>query len=165
MPERSDVAALLTVSGAVIGADQFSKALATASLGGPGAVRLNLVGSWFSLEYTENRGAAFGLFPGMAPLLAAGSVLVLGVLLAHFMRTDAPPLWQTMALGAILGGAIGNLLDRIRLGYVVDFVSIGPWPNFNVADSAITLGVLALIWAWAKGDEGAAARNSADGHT
>ena len=101
----------------------------------------------------------------MAPLLAAGSVLVLGVLLAHFMRTDAPPLWQTMALGAILGGAIGNLLDRIRLGYVVDFVSIGPWPNFNVADSAITLGVLALIWAWAKGGEGAAARNSADGHT
>jgi signal peptidase II len=164
VPERSDFAALLTVSAAIVGADQFSKALVTASLGGPGVARLNVFGPWLSLEYAENRGAAFGLFPGMAPLLAVGSVLVLGVLLVHFMRTDAPPLWQTVALGAILGGATGNLLDRIRLGYVVDFVSIGPWPNFNVADSAITLGVLVLIWAWAKGGDGAASRNPIDRH-
>jgi signal peptidase II len=66
----------------------------------------------------------------------------------RFAREPHPSWWHTAATGAIAGGAIGNLLDRVRLGYVVDFIAIGPWPNFNVADSAITMGALLLCWGW-----------------
>ncbi len=101
-----------------------------------------------ALEYTQNRGAAFGLFTGLAPVLALASIAVLVVLILHYSRQLQPSLWQTIGVGLIAGGAIGNLVDRVRLGYVVDFVSIGPWPNFNVADAAISIGVVIFIWGW-----------------
>jgi len=117
---------------------------------GPGASapRIEIVGAWIALEYAENRGAAFGLLVGLGPVLAVGSIAVVAVLLLHEWRTVNPPLWQTVGIGAIVGGAAGNLIDRVRLGYVIDYVAIGAWPNFNVADSAITLGVALAIWGW-----------------
>jgi signal peptidase II len=74
------------------------------------------------------------------------SFAILTILLLLYLRQARPTHWQTGAIGLISGGALGNLLDRVRLGHVVDFLSLGPWPNFNIADSAITVGVLALIW-------------------
>jgi signal peptidase II len=109
------------------------------------ASRLEIVNGWFALEYTENRGAAFGLFSELAPILTGISIAILTGLLWHYLRQTHPSLLQTLATGAIAGGAIGNLADRIRLGYVVDFLSVGPWPNFNVADSAITVGAMILV--------------------
>jgi signal peptidase II len=78
--------------------------------------------------------------------LAATSLAILIALMLLYMRQASPPLWHTVALGLISGGALGNLIDRVRLGHVIDFLSVGPWPNFNVADSAITVGFVVLIW-------------------
>lgn len=101
-----------------------------------------------AIEYAENRGAAFGLLSGLGPVLILGSIIILALLLWQYRRQANPELWQTLALGGIVGGAAGNLFDRVRLGYVVDFIAVGPWPNFNVADGAIALGVALLLWGW-----------------
>jgi signal peptidase II len=147
MPERSDAVKLVAVTTSVAVIDQLTKVLLASTIDSQRMrSRVEIVDGWLALEYTENRGAAFGLFSGLAPILAGVSIAILAALLLHFLRQARPPLWQTVATGAIAGGALGNLIDRVRLGYVIDFVSVGPWPNFNVADSAITIGVLVLVW-------------------
>jgi signal peptidase II len=147
MPDRSDAVLLLTVVTLVTVTDQLTKGVLASTIGsGQLESRIEIVDGWIALEYTENRGAAFGLFSGLAPILAAISVAIVAGLLWHYIRQARPPLWQTVATGAVAGGALGNLLDRVRLGHVIDFVSVGPWPNFNIADSAITVGVLVLVW-------------------
>jgi signal peptidase II len=155
MPERSDAIRLVAVATSVAVIDQLTKFLLTSTIDSQRmASRVEIVQGWLALEYTENRGAAFGLFSGLAPILAGVSIAILAALLLHFLRQAQPPLWQTVATGAITGGAIGNLIDRVRLGYVIDFVSVGPWPNFNVADSAITIGVLILVWGMSRQQSG-----------
>jgi signal peptidase II len=147
VPTHSDKAALVAVAVSVAATDQLTKLLLVSAIGQSRLEsRIEVVDGWLALEYTENRGAAFGLLSGLVPVLTVVSLAVLIGLLLHYMRQVRPPLWQTFAIGAIAGGAFGNLLDRFRLGHVIDFVSVGPWPNFNVADSAITIGVLVLIW-------------------
>src|SRR3954464_1548558 len=137
MPERSDAVILVAVTTAVAAVDQLTKILLSSEIDSRHlASRVELVDGWLGLEYTENRGAAFGLFSGLAPIITGISIAILASLLVYFFRQARPPLWQTVATGAIAGGALGNLVDRVRLGHVIDFVSIGPWPNFNVADSA-----------------------------
>ena len=151
MPARSDTVTLVAVAASVVATDQLTKSLVVSTIG-PSRLesRVEVVAGWLALEYTENRGAAFGLLSGLVPILAVASIAILTGLLLHYMRQARPPLWQTVAIGGIAGGAVGNLLDRFRLGYVIDFLSVGPWPNFNVADSAITIGVLVLIWGWTR---------------
>lgn len=98
------------------------------------------------LTYVHNTGAAFSLFRGQVAALIVVSGLVAGwigwELLRHPRHTGLP----LNSLGLILGGAIGNLIDRLRFGYVEDFIDLRVWPVFNVADSAITVGVTLLIW-------------------
>jgi signal peptidase II len=148
-----DLALLAGVAGSVAVADQLTKLAVTATIGPGRAVsRLDIVGGPVALEYAENRGAAFGVFAGLGPLLAFAAVVVLAGMLVYHARADASPLWQTVAFGVVAGGALGNLIDRIRLGYVVDFVAVGPWPNFNVADSAITLGIVGLALGWLRAE-------------
>jgi signal peptidase II len=151
VPARSDTLALVAVATAVAAVDQLTKAALRSTIGpGRSGSRIDLVDGWLALEYTENRGAAFGMLSGLAPVLAAASIAILVGLVVLYVRQERPPLWHTVAIGAVAGGALGNLFDRLRLGYVIDFVSVGPWPNFNVADSAITVGVLILIWGWTR---------------
>lgn len=147
MPAHSQTLALVGISSTVAVIDQLAKSLIVSAIG-PGRLesRIEVVDSWLALEYTQNRGAAFGMFSGLVPILAAASLAIVTGLLLLYMRQARPPLWQTVAIGLISGGALGNLIDRVRLGHVVDFLSVGPWPNFNIADSAITVGVLVLIW-------------------
>jgi signal peptidase II len=147
VPARSDTAALVGISSTVAVVDQFTKSLIVSAIG-PGSLdsRVEMVDSWMALEYSQNRGAAFGLLSGLGPILAAASFAILTGFLLVYMREARPPLWQTVSIGLISGGALGNLIDRVRLGHVVDFLSIGSWPNFNIADSAITIGVLVLVW-------------------
>lgn len=102
------------------------------------------------LTWVENRGVSFGLFgDGSARwFLSVFSVVVAGVLGWWALRTDRRML--ITAIGLVMGGALGNVIDRIRFGYVVDFIDVSgigffPW-IFNVADSAITIGVILLIW-------------------
>jgi signal peptidase II len=147
MPERSDAVILVAVATSVAVTDQLTKTLLASAIDSRQiASRVEIVDGWLGLEYTENRGAAFGLFSGLAPIITGVSLAILASLLLYFFRQARPPLWQTVGTCAIAGGALGNLVDRARLGHVIDFVSVGPWPNFNVADSAITMGVLVLVW-------------------
>ena len=147
MPERSDAVILVGLTVTVAAIDQLTKFFLVSTIGSDRSdSAVEIIDGWLALEYTENRGAAFGLFSGFAPILTGLSIAILTVLLWHYLRQTRPPLWQTVAIGAIAGGALGNLVDRVRLGHVIDFLSVGPWPNFNVADSAITVGALVLIW-------------------
>ena len=106
-----------------------------------------------SLTYVQNRGAAFGVLsdaqlPYQSILFSMISIAALGGIAAYAWRLPAASRLPQTALALIMGGAIGNLLDRARLGHVVDFVDVfwGPhhWPAFNVADSAISVGVALL---------------------
>ena len=125
--------------------DQLSKAAVSRWLGPDEPERVvPLVGSVVALEYVENRGAAFGVLRGQGTLLSLVALVVLVGLVAYYRRVDAPSAWLGAAVGLIAGGAVGNLIDRLHLGYVIDFIAVGPWPKFNVADSAITVGVLLL---------------------
>jgi signal peptidase II len=150
---RSSAKTLVGIAALVALCDQPTKVIVAAQLGPGGATqRVDLAGQWLALEYAENRGAAFGFMPQAGPLLVAVSIVVLGILLGHYFRTEQRLIWETIGVGAIVGGAAGNVIDRLRLGYVIDFIAIGAWPNFNVADSAITLGVALLLWAWLSGN-------------
>jgi len=114
----------------------------------------SLVDGLLSLSHVRNRGAAFGILsdadlPYQAILFSALSLLALLAIGVYAWRLPATARLPQTALALILGGAVGNLIDRIRLGYVVDFVHVYwkeyQWPDFNVADSAITIGVTLLV--------------------
>ena len=126
--------------GLIVVLDQAAKALIEDRLV-PGET-VDVVGP-IGLTLSHNRGVAFGLAGGsVAPLVAFALVALafVGVLLA---RNPAKP-WMWVAVGLVAGGALGNLADRLRQGAVIDYIEVGSWPPFNLADVAITLGVLLL---------------------
>ncbi|MBI2267229.1 MAG: signal peptidase II [Armatimonadetes bacterium] len=103
------------------------------------------IGSFLYLTLVANRGGAFGMFQaGGAVLLALSMVAVILLTLFHTRIARKDP-WVIFCLGLVTGGALGNLSDRIRYGYVVDFLDLRWWPVFNVADAAITVGVTIMI--------------------
>jgi signal peptidase II len=109
--------------------------------------RVELVDGVLALQHVHNYGIAFGLLSGMAGLVVVGS-LVVGALLFTFLLRVQPDDLLTITGGALLtGGAVGNLVDRIQLGYVVDYIDLPRWPTFNVADVWITTGVALVILA------------------
>lgn len=96
------------------------------------------------LTLSHNRGVAFGLAGGAGVLLVAITLVALGVVAYLFSRNPTRPgMW--VATGLVAGGAFGNLIDRIRLGAVTDFVELPSWPPFNLADASISAGVIVLI--------------------
>ena len=99
----------------------------------------------FQLKCSFNTGAAFGLFVDHTVLLIIASFVGVGVLLYIYRLHPAHGLLLRISLGLQLGGAIGNLTDRIRFGQVTDFVKLGPWPIFNLADACIVVGIIILI--------------------
>lgn len=137
---------------AIVLVDQGTKALVVRALGLHEYVPL--VDGLLSFSHVRNRGAAFGLLsnwdmPYQSVLLSALSVAALLAIGAYFVRLPPGARLPRIALAFVLGGAFGNLIDRIRLGYVVDFVHLywreHQWPDFNAADSAITVGVTLLV--------------------
>lgn len=134
--------ALVSLAALVFAVDQGTKALVRARLAG-GPVRLP--GGFVSLDFTRNTGAAFSLFPSGGLLLAiVGGVVCVGILLLYPRVAHGSP-GVRLALGLVLGGALGNLADRVRMGYVTDFIDLHWWPVFNLADSSIFIGVLLLL--------------------
>lgn len=140
------------LAAAILLLDQSTKIVMTLWLAARSSV--TVIPGLFDLTYVLNRGAVFGLFASLADpwrtvLLTAVPVAAVGFVLAMAHRTPAHQLRPLIALGLILGGAIGNLLDRFRFGAVVDFfswhVADHYWPAFNVADSAICVGVGLLL--------------------
>jgi signal peptidase II len=104
------------------------------------------------LVHVRNHGVAFGAFAGGGTIVAVIIGAALVALVVWFMRHSARPLaW--LPTGLLLGGAVGNIFDRIRDGAVTDFVKLPAWPAFNVADVAITFGVLSLLYVLESGDD------------
>jgi len=100
----------------------------------------------FHVTLVQNTGAAFGIFKSGTLFFIVISILAVGAITVHLIRKPNISLLLNAALSLILGGVLGNLFDRVRLGYVIDFLDFRVWPVFNVADSAITIGVILLIF-------------------
>ncbi|MBP7670939.1 signal peptidase II [Candidatus Gracilibacteria bacterium] len=131
---------ILPLIGLLIALDQISKYFVTKM---PSTI--SLLGDFFQIEYSQNFGVIFGLpMPKIIIILFA---LILIPTLTYFFRKDLD--WQKpitkLVYALIIAGALGNLIDRFTYGFVVDFIAIGSWPNFNFADTYITLGVLTTI--------------------
>ncbi len=130
------------VLGAVLILDQLTKHIVATEI--PAAQERGLL-LGVKLVHVRNKGVAFGFFSGGGTLVLAFTLVALAVLVGYFtLRPDRPWLW--LPTGLLVGGALGNLIDRIAHGAVTDFIKLPLWPAFNVADTAITLGVLSLLW-------------------
>jgi signal peptidase II len=101
---------------------------------------------FFRITYSTNTGGVFGIFANQAFLITLTAIVGVTAILVYSRYPQANRLLVRVALGLLLGGAVGNLIDRIRLGEVVDFIDIGAWPVFNLADSAVTVGVILIIY-------------------
>lgn len=138
------VAAAIALS--VVAADQASKAWAEGSLE-PGH-QVTVIHGWLWFRLATNTGATLGLLSGHNWLFAASSLLVVAAVAVLVVRGSVSSLLGMIALGAVAGGAIGNLADRVRFGRVIDFIEVRFWPtDFNLADAAIRLGVVLLLLA------------------
>ena len=99
-----------------------------------------------TLTHVRNTGAAFGLFPGLSTFFMLVALIVIVGIVIYCYQLDEASLLLRIALGLQLGGATGNLVDRLTLGYVTDFVDFRVWPVFNIADSAIVVGTALLAY-------------------
>ena len=134
--------------------DQLTKAWVVANIVPRGPQEI--IEGFARLRYTENTGAAFGLFEGWTGLLSILAGVIVVAIIVSAQRVGNGTRTSMLALGLVTGGAIGNLVDRVRLGYVVDFIDVHAlrvnlnntvytFPVFNVADSAISIGVVLLL--------------------
>ena len=140
-PGKSPVWLIYSTAIAIVGADQAAKFGAFHWLQPAGSIPLT---SWLNLTWATNTGGAFGVFETNAGRLAAvAAAVVVGLILI------APHLGSSRLLAfgiaGIMGGAVGNLIDRMRVGYVIDYIDLGFWPVFNIADIAISVGAGLLI--------------------
>ena len=139
---KSVVTALL-----VILADQATKLAIVANFNR--GEQVDVLGSVLRLGHARNSGAVFGILRDSGDYFAVFSLVAAAVIGVVIYLARKSPGRIKLALGLVLGGALGNLIDRVRLGAVVDFIDIGVnelrWPSFNIADLAITLGVITLI--------------------
>lgn len=134
---------LLFTASAVVLLDQLTKFYIRQLLS-PGE-NIALFKGILYLTHVQNKGAAFGLLAGRQSLFILITVISIFLILFYYFRAREPYQIFNLALGLELGGAIGNLIDRLRLGGVTDFINLRIWPVFNMADAAIVLGVFLLI--------------------
>jgi len=135
---------ILFISLTVFFLDQLSKFFIVKALGGVST--LPVVPGIFHLTPLTNPGVAFGLLRGYGVGVTLGTTLLLIGLLLSVLKGKKKGPALTVGLGLILGGAIGNLVDRLRVGGVIDFLDFRIWPVFNVADSCITIGAVLMAW-------------------
>ncbi|HEY8735555.1 MAG TPA: signal peptidase II [Candidatus Dormibacteraeota bacterium] len=141
---RRGLAGATLVAILVVAADQASKAWATARL--TPEQRVTVLPGWLWFRLLKNSGATFSVLRGHNLLFAVATLLVVVAIMVILLRGYVSDLLSIIALGAVGGGAVGNLLDRIRIAGVTDFIQIRVWPtDFNLADVAIRLGVLSLL--------------------
>ena len=132
----------LAAAGVVVALDQVTKQIVEASV-----VRGDSTNVFFGLDIvnTRNTGVAFGALDGGGAIVGVLIALSISLLVGYFLfHADVPLLW--LPVGMIIGGALGNLADRAREGAVIDFIDPIAWPAFNLADTAIVLGVLGLLY-------------------
>jgi signal peptidase II len=136
--------ALLSVAGAAIIADQLTKQVVGRTLAVGESV--DLIGP-FSIHHVENSGIAFGLFASRTTIVIGVTAVAVALMVWYFARSGRRHPALPVGLGLVLGGSIANLVDRIRLGRVTDFLDLDAWPAFNLADTFIVVGVAVLFGA------------------
>ncbi|HEY7526625.1 MAG TPA: signal peptidase II [Candidatus Limnocylindria bacterium] len=144
---RGRLLALTVTALLIVVVDQVTKALVVANL--DIGQQVPVLGDLLMIWHVQNRGAAFSLFQGALPLMYLVTLIALGMLVYFYRAFAERGLWLQMLLGVILGGVIGNFVDRVRLGYVTDWLSMGigdlRWPTYNVADASMFCGIGALV--------------------
>jgi signal peptidase II len=160
-PRRSILVAAVAIGVFVL--DRITKIAVEANV--PVGTSVDVVGQWVRISHVTNSGAAFGLLPERTTFLSILSVVAVGAIVFYYRRLAADSTLIAATLGMQLGGAFGNLVDRVGQGYVVDFVDVGLpggprfWA-FNVADSSIVVGIIAvaiLLWWQERARSGVAA--------
>ncbi|HSI97146.1 MAG TPA: signal peptidase II [Gaiellaceae bacterium] len=134
--------ALLAVAAAAIFADQLTKQVITRTLAVGESI--DVVGP-FSIHHVENPGIAFGLFASRTTFVIAVTAVAVALMVWFFARSGGRHPLLPVALGLVLGGSIANLVDRVRLGHVTDFLDLAAWPAFNLADTFIVVGVAVVF--------------------
>ena len=138
---------LFLIAFLIIVADQLTKGWIRSFPEGQTIFRIG----FFQIAHIQNTGAAFGIFQGLSGVLAIFPMLGVALILLYaFFFSRSFPTYDNrlnrVALGLILGGTVGNLIDRFRLGYVIDFIDFHYWPAFNVADPAIIVGTILFAY-------------------
>lgn len=137
---------IIIVPGIIIAIDQYTKSIVRQNLAlGESWVPVDWLAPYARILHWYNTGVAFGLFQGGGIIFILLPLVIVIGMLVYFPRIPDDDWTLRLALSLQLGGALGNLIDRITIGHVTDFISVGRFPVFNVADSAITVGVIVLI--------------------
>jgi len=137
---------LLLTAGLIILLDQLTKEWVRQNLQIGEIYRPDLwISNYARIVHWKNTGAAFGMFQNMNPVFMALSIIVCGVILYYFPQIPSHDWLVRLSMGVLLGGAIGNLIDRFREGHVTDFISVGKFPVLNIADASISVGVAILF--------------------
>ena len=147
---KPSLAGVAAISIAVLACDQWTKRWASHAL--ENAPPIHVIGHWVQFSYTRNSGVAFGLGAGTHfPYWIFSALAAVGIVALLVLR-PAQSVVRRVALALVLGGAMGNLIDRVRYGEVVDFILLSwrrwQFPIFNLADSAVTIGVALFAFAW-----------------
>lgn len=148
LARRQTVGVVLIIVGVVVALDQLTKAIMIRAIG-PDADRstIEIIPGVLQFRFVRNSGGSFGMFQGQSSIIAILATGAVAFLVFYYFRHGRNDWTIGVAIGLQVGGAIGNLIDRFRFGYVVDFIDFPRFPTFNVADSAITVGVTLLIYA------------------
>lgn len=146
---RAQWIALAVIAGTAVAADQLTKAIVATRL--PTGDSVASIGP-FSIHHVQNTGIAFGLFADSTSAVIALTALAVGAMLVFFGRTAQRHPLVPIALGLVIGGSLANLLDRVRLGHVTDFLDFAYWPAFNLADTFIVVGVALLFASFVAAD-------------
>jgi signal peptidase II len=140
---------VLIIAVSVIFLDQLTKTAVRRIVVTRGTIEV--IRGYFEISYVENTGVAFGLFPGQNTILAVIGFIVVGFIFAYYRRFSTN-VWMKISLGLLLGGALGNLTDRIVFQHVTDFIRVRWWflhwrwwPSFNVADAAVCVGAVMFV--------------------
>jgi signal peptidase II len=147
--------ALASIALAAIAADQLTKEVVSSRLGLGDEARV--LGP-LAIHHVQNSGIAFGFFASATSFVILLTALAVGWMLWFFARSGSRHPILPVALGLVIGGSVSNLVDRVRLGHVTDFLDLRFWPAFNLADSFIVVGVAVLLYALVSTDEKPPAR-------
>lgn len=144
---------VLLVAGIVVALDQWTKSIVRANI--PKFEPVSVFGEWLQWQHIDNYGAAFGIFQNGRIFFTITAIAISIGILVYVRYIPAEKKTLLVLLGLMLGGALGNLIDRMQQGYVTDFIKMGIpgvyyWPNWNIADAAVVCGVIGLaiyvIW-------------------
>ena len=142
----ADYFLLFSICAVIIGLDQWTKALVRSHLALEQMwMPLHWLAPYARIVHWKNTGAAFGMLQQFGGVFAVLAVIVAIIIILYYPQVPASDWYLRLAMGLQLGGALGNLIDRIRVGWVTDFISIGNFAVFNIADASISVGVAVLI--------------------